>query len=55
MSKKINYCADCDIEFTVSHDADPELYAITNCPFCGLLLSDDEWYEIETTEEEEEL
>ena len=46
-----NLCIECNVEFKVKHDADPEYYPITHCPFCGLELDLEEQLEEEPDED----
>lgn len=46
-----NYCADCDVEFKVRHDADHAYFPILYCPFCGEEIDTVEQYRNDEEEE----
>lgn len=48
----INFCENCSIEFKVKHDADPEFFTVSYCPFCSSELDNDEQYHFDEGEEE---
>tara|TARA_B100000927_G_scaffold145514_1_gene117476 strand:- start:389 stop:553 length:165 start_codon:yes stop_codon:yes gene_type:complete len=44
MSRKVLYCSDCDVEFTVRFDMSESHYSATHCVFCGGEINNDEDY-----------
>jgi len=46
-------CNECEAVFTVKYDLDKNYYKISNCPFCGAGL-DNEEFEIEEIPDEDE-
>jgi hypothetical protein len=49
--KRAHYCPECDLEFTIKHEADEEHYRVEFCPFCGGPIDKDEEYEFREEEE----
>ena len=41
------FCTDCDAEFKLSHDMDPDYFTVSMCPFCGAEVEHEEDYEEE--------
>ena len=44
MSKKVLYCPDCDVEFTVRFGMSDSHYTARHCVFCGEEINNDEDY-----------
>jgi len=44
MSKKILYCNECDVEFTVRYGMSDSHYVAKHCVFCGEEINSDEEY-----------
>ena len=44
MSKKILYCNECDVEFTVRYGMSDSHYVAKHCVFCGGEINSDEEY-----------
>ena len=44
MSKKVLYCTDCDVEFTVRYGMSDSHYSACHCVFCGGEINNDEDY-----------
>ena len=44
MSKKILYCNECDVEFTVRYGMSDSHYVAKHCVFCGGEINGDEEY-----------
>ena len=44
MSKKVLYCPDCDVEFTVRFGMSDSHYTARHCVFCGGEINNDEDY-----------
>ena len=36
------FCTDCDAEFKLSHDMDPDYFTVSMCPFCGAEVEHEE-------------
>jgi hypothetical protein len=50
MARKHHECIECDAVFKISHDLDEDYYKVTNCPFCGAEMDDDQQDDIEDEE-----
>ena len=46
MSKKILYCNECDVEFTVRYGMSDSHYVAKHCVFCGGEINSDEDYDM---------
>ena len=44
MAKKILYCNECDVEFTVRYGMSDSHYVAKHCGFCGGEINNDEDY-----------
>ena len=42
MSKKVIYCNECDVEFTVSFGMNHEAYKPKYCVFCSYTITEDD-------------
>ena len=36
------FCTDCDAEFKLSHDMDPDYFTVSMCPLCGAEVEHEE-------------
>jgi len=50
-TKRVLACIPCNIEFTVSHEADESFFQVSFCPFCGEHIDIDCHYEFDDDEE----
>ena len=54
MSKKVLYCPDCDVEFTVRYGMSDSHYVARHCVFCGEEINNDDDFDFNQDFEIEE-